>query len=180
MSTNEGQTDVDKSNPSPFGLFRGKNTWGYCPCNAKVEDDKLRLFVAVFANILQPFTQIQQLNGEINPKSKCGCTPFHIAAGLGKVQICEFFLVNVEEKNPANKNGNTPLQFAVIEGQYTVCKVMVKFIKDLSPRDNNGFTPLHYAAQNGHLKICKLLVEKSKDPNPRCNQIYFLYWADFL
>ena len=76
--------------------------------NAKVEDDKLRLFVAVFANILQPFTQIQQLNGEINPKSKCGCTPFHIAAGLGKVQICEFFLVNVEEKNPVNKNGNTP------------------------------------------------------------------------
>ena len=26
--------------------------------NAKVEDDKLRLFVAVFANTLQPFTQM--------------------------------------------------------------------------------------------------------------------------
>ena len=81
MSGNE-----DKSNPSPFGLFSGKKPWLYCPCDVKVEDERLRLFVAVFANILQPFTQIQHFNGEINPKNKCGCTPFHIAAGVGKIQ----------------------------------------------------------------------------------------------
>ena len=135
-----------------------------------VEKHIENLFKAVVVKEWLPFTQIQQTNGEINPKTKCGCTPLHVAAMFGHVQFCEFFLVNSEEKNPANDLGVTPLHIAACKGQVTICKVMVKFIIDKSPRDKRGFTPLHEAATWGHLDICKLLVKKSKNPNPKCNR----------
>ena len=42
------------------------------------------LFLAAAKNDLPPFTRCQQLEGDINPRNKCGCTPLHVAAMCGR------------------------------------------------------------------------------------------------
>ena len=93
MSGNE-----DKSNPSPFGLFSGKKPWLYCPCDVKVEDERLRLFVAVFANILQPFTQIQHLMVKLTPKTNVDALRSTLLQALVKYKFVNFFLSMLKKK----------------------------------------------------------------------------------
>ena len=115
-------------------------------CDEEVENSIDYLFSSVKDNQVLHFEKL--INGEINPKNKCGCTPFHYAAKLGRLQICEFFLIHCNVKNPANLKGITPLHLAVGNEHSSLCRVMLIFLKnERNPRCNFGFTPLFTAAQ---------------------------------
>ena len=98
-------------------------------CDEEVENYIDYLFSSVKDNQVLPFEKL--INGEINPKNKCGCTPFHYAAKLGRLQICEFFLIHCNVKNPANLKGITPLHLAVGNEHSSLCRVMLIFFEIL-------------------------------------------------
>ena len=154
----------DNSFPCPIG------------CAENVENSMRYLFSSVYDDEVLIFQNL--INGEINPKNKCGCTPLHYAAILRRHQIFEFILINCHAKNPANDKGITPLHLAVENDDTTLCRVMLKFLKngnDKNPRCKDGFTPLFRAAQFGQLEICRLLVKDSTEPNPKSDtRILFL------
>ena len=51
-----------------------------------------------------------------NSKNENGDTPFHVAAKLGNLEICQIILDVIKERFPMNKDGNTPFELAALQG----------------------------------------------------------------
>ena len=108
--------------------------------------------------------------------------PFHFAAELGLLEICEMIMENMDEKNPKDHWGYTPLHRAAENGRLEVCKLIVgnlqcdkemckRYQCDKNPKNDNYFTPLHMAGMNGHLQVCKLIIENiCENPKPRSDR----------
>ncbi|KAL5217987.1 hypothetical protein ABZP36_018671 [Zizania latifolia] len=92
-----------------------------------------------------------------------GFGPLHRAAGLGKIDICEYlveelgFDVNAET---SCDSGVTPLSCAVLEGHEIAVKYFLDKGADPNKKDKAGFAPLHEAARKGHDGIARLLLSK--------------------
>ena len=108
--------------------------------------------------------------------------PFHFAAELGLLEICEMIMENMDEKNPKDHWGYTPLHRAAENGRLEVCKLIVgnlqcdkemckRYQYDKNPKNDNYFTPLHMAGMNEHLQVCKLIIENiCENPKPRSDR----------
>ena len=108
--------------------------------------------------------------------------PFHFAAELGLLEICEMIMENMDEKNPKDHWGYTPLHRAAENGRLEVCKLIVgnlqcdkemckRYQCDKNPKNDNYFTPLHMAGMNEHLQVCKLIIENiCENPKPRSDR----------
>ena len=92
--------------------------WKYCFCGMKNENP--HLWLAVVQKNLEPFRKLQNLGKDVNPATKCGCTPYHMAANLGLESMSSFFVKNINEKNPQNNLGLTPLHLAAGKGSFSI------------------------------------------------------------
>ena len=125
------------------------------------------LHVAAHYGDLLLFKYILKKSHVKNPKDKMGDTPYHVAAGHNKLEICKFYIENTKNKKlPKDYRGRTPLHDAADEGHFDVFKLIFHHAQDKNPRKNNGRTPLHNAAVENHLEICKFIVLEVEDKNP--------------
>jgi ankyrin repeat protein len=102
---------------------------------------------------------------DINVKDGDGCTPLHIAAQAGHVNVVERFveqdpcLINLTSEN---SNSFTPLDLAIDKGHVAVVKVLLEFTSesDLSRKNScSGNTTLHIAAKRGCVEVTNMLLE---------------------
>ena len=106
------------------------------------------------------------------------CSPMHIAAERGNLELCEHIIDKIEDKNPKDIHGETPLHWAAERGHYDVCELILEKNSNKNPKDDKGLTPLHLAAEANNLGLCKLLInnlENSSDKNPKA----FGGWTPF-
>ena len=96
--------------------------------------------------------------------------PFYKSAEFGKLEVCRFFIKNIDDKNPTDSDGLTPLHFAAENGHFQVCQMILEVIDDKNPKtsdDIGRYTPLHTAAENNHLSTCSVIIESGSDPNSK-------------
>ena len=109
---------------------------------------------------------------------RVGCSPMHIAAERGNLELCQHIIEKIEDKNPKGLDGETPLHWAAEAGHYDVCELILEKNSNKNPKDDKGLTPLHLAAEANDLGLCKLLInnlENSSDKNPKA----FGGWTPF-
>ncbi len=102
---------------------------------------------------------------KINVQDDEGCTPLHVAAQAGHVNVVERFL----EQDPClinltseNSNSFTPLDLAIDKGHVAVVKVLLEFTSesDLTRKDScSGNTTLHIATKIGCVEVTNMLLE---------------------
>ena len=97
-----------------------------------------------------------------------GNTPFHLAAYLGKHDICEV-MIEKSKGIPMDDFGYTPLHCAAEQGDFDICELFLKWLVDKNPTSNSGSTPFHVAAKQGHFYVCDLIMKLLVDKNPSDN-----------
>ena len=130
-------------------LYMGKrkipNDWRYV-----IEKSPLEI-VRGFSTTLKQFHQFSTKNAYCIVK----CSPLHLAAECGNLELCRYIIDAIEDKNPKDFSGETPLHWAAEKGHYEVCKLILEKIGDKNPKDVYGNTPLQIAAERGNLKLCQ-------------------------
>ena len=142
------------------------NDWRYVANNSPLK------IVRKFSRTLKQFYKFSSKNKYCTVK----CSPLHIAAECGNLELCHYIIDRVEDKNPKDLCGETPLHWAAEKGHYEVCKLILEKISDKNPKDFYGNTPLQIAAEYGNLKLCKPNGEAaSNDDLELCSSI-ILKW----
>ena len=100
------------------------------------------------------------------------CSPLHVAAACGNLQLCQHVIKKNCKMPFKNKVGLTPFHFAALYGHSNVFNFIIQNndITEMNPANDEGFTPLHYAAKSGQLEICTVIIENVKDKNPANNK----------
>ena len=96
--------------------------------------------------------------------------PFYKSAEFGKLEVCRFFVKNIDDKNPTDSDGLTPLHYAAENGHFQVCQMILEVVDDKTPKtsdDIGRYTPLHIAAENNHLSTCSVIIESGSDTNSK-------------
>lgn len=88
----------------------------------------------------------------MDPVSKIGHTPLHLACRFGHLPAVLLLLVNHAELNSRDKDDNTPLHKAASNGKSLLCRELVKRGADIDARNDTAYTPLHWAC----FKVCLL------------------------
>ena len=123
--------------------------------------------IAACSGNVDLFSRFVVMTGDIHPKEpNSEFTPMHLAAGHGKIEVCQFILVNSDVKNPKGKYDVTPLHTAADCGQLDICRLVIGSIQDKNPKDIRGRTPLQRAIERGHLNLCKFIIENVPEKNP--------------
>ena len=87
---------------------------------------------------------------------------------LNKLDVCQHFLENLNDKNPTTKSKEwTPFHFAADFGQLEVCKLMIQNGVNIDSTSKKNETALHMAARNGHLDVCRFLIQSGAEKNLR-------------
>ena len=98
----------------------------------------------------------------IEESENLGCTPLHIAAGMGNVKLVKLFLEN--GTSPAyvqNKEGLSAFHIAAKEGNVLVMKVLITACPDIYELlDNRGQTALHVAVENGKWEAVNFFLKR--------------------
>ena len=105
------------------------------------EHENTEFHRAAVRNSLAPFTYLEFVNGDKNPKNKIGSTPLHIASNFGHLQICELLMINLKDRHPRDSCGLTPLHLAANNGQLSVCEVLIRYVEDKNPDNHTDGTP---------------------------------------
>ncbi len=102
---------------------------------------------------------------KINVQDDEGCTPLHIAAEAGHVNVVERFL----GQNPClidltsqNSDSLTPLDLAIDKGHVAVVRVLLQLTSesDLTRKNScSGNTTLHIATKSGCVEVTNMLLE---------------------
>ena len=111
---------------------------------------------------LDKFHELSSMNAYCIVK----CSPMHVFAKRGNLELCKHIINNIGDKNPKDDFGDTPLHWASEEGHIDVCKLIMGHNENKNPKNDRGETPLHMAAQKGHLEVFKHIVEQVADKNP--------------
>ena len=142
------------------------NDWRYVMNNSPLK------IVRGFSRTLKQFHKFSNKNKYCTVK----CSPLHIAAEFGNLELCRYIIDRIEDKNPKDFCGETPLHWAAEKGHYEVCKLILEKISDKNPKDFYGNTPLQIAAEYGNLKLCQPNGEAaSNDDLELCSSI-ILKW----
>ena len=93
---------------------------------------------------------------------KLGCTPLHIAAGMGNVKLVKLFLEN--GTSPAyvkDKEGLSAFHIAAKEDNVLVINELITACPDIYELlDNRGQNALHVAAESGMWEAVQFFVER--------------------
>jgi len=91
-----------------------------------------------------------------------GCTPLHIAAGMGNMKLVKLFLEN--DTLPAyvkDREGLSAFHIAAKEGNVLVMKELITACPDIYELlDNRGRTALHVAAESGMWEAVIFFLER--------------------
>ena len=105
---------------------------------------------------------IQKYPSMIVQGEKLGCTPLHIAAGMGNVKLVKLFLEN--GTSPAyvkDKEGLSAFHIAAKEDNVLVMKELITACPDIYELlDNRGRNALHVAAESGMWEAVQFFVER--------------------
>ena len=114
----------------------------------------------------------QQLARGVSPNLTLnGCTPLHLAAGDGRLQIMKLLLeAGAEVDRPFLSGGGTALYIAVQMGQFKAAKRLLEAGADPGTTDYGGNTLLHLACTNGRADIVNWLIQLGLDPSAYNNQ----------
>jgi len=102
---------------------------------------------------------------KINVQDDEGCTPLHIAAEAGHVNVVERFLGQdpcLIDLTSQNSNSFTPLDLAIEKGHVAVVRVLLQFTSesDLTRKNScSGNTTLHIATKSGCVEVTNMLLE---------------------
>ncbi|CAK9860712.1 unnamed protein product [Sphagnum jensenii] len=106
---------------------------------------------------------------KINVQDDGGCTPLHIAAQAGHVNVVERFLGQdpcLIGLTTQNSNSFTPLDLAIDKGHVAVVKVLLQFTaeSDLTRKNScSGNTTLHIATKSGCVEVTNMLLEHANE-----------------
>jgi serine/threonine-protein phosphatase 6 regulatory ankyrin repeat subunit B len=106
---------------------------------------------------------------KINVQDDDGCTPLHIAAQAGHVNVVERFLGQdpcLIGLTTQNSNSFTPLDLAIDKGHVAVVKVLLQFTaeSDLTRKNScSGNTTLHIATKSGCVEVTNMLLEHANE-----------------
>ena len=129
--------------------------------------------IAAESGSLSLYKFIAQKTKVLNPARKDGFTAFHFAAQEGHLDLCKYFVDNLDgDKNPPCNPGcgrRTPLHEAAFQGDLEVFKYIANQANNKNPVDEDGKTPLHNAVTHRHIQIVKCIMdlideEKKSDP----------------
>jgi ankyrin repeat protein len=85
--------------PPAAAYFKGAS---FKVVNGKIELEKIDkeentvFHTAACENYLDPFSYLESIKGDKNPKNKEGITPLHIASSKGHLQICELLMISLK------------------------------------------------------------------------------------
>ena len=118
---------------------------------------------------------LDHLSHEKNPKTRIeglenGCTPMHVAASNGHLNVVQMIKNSIDDVNPADAKGNTVLHYGAANGHLEIVQELMEDLEEKNPASLNeeGLTPMHLAAINGHLSIVQEIKKITGIPNP-CN-----------
>jgi ankyrin repeat protein len=97
--------------------------------------------------------------------SDWGCTPLHLAARDGRVDLVQLLIERGADVNARNHRGATPLHYAASSRPVSVFLLENKARADVA--DESGRTPLHWAARLGETPVVVLLMDRGFAPNAR-------------
>jgi ankyrin repeat protein len=109
---------------------------------------------------------------KINVQDDEGCTPLHIAAQAGRMNVVKRFLGQdpcLIDLTSQNSNSFTPLDLAIDKGHVAVVRVLLQFTSesDLTRKNScSGNTTLHIATKSGCVEVTNMLLEHA-------NKLYF-------
>ena len=136
-----------------------RNAWRICNlfilADADIEaicDDKTPLMAAVIHGHISSVQCLLQHNANVNYQQSTGTTCLHIAARLGKLDVCQL-LINFHADMEHIAYDRTPLMTAVIHGHISVVKYLLEHNADVNYKQISGTTCLHHAARLGKLDI---------------------------
>ena len=120
---------------------------------------------------------LDHLSYEKNPESKIegiekGCTPMHIAAKHGHLNVIQLIKTSIDVMNPADADGNTVLHYAAANGHLEIVQEVMEDLEEKNPAAMNKerLTPMHLAAKYGHLSVLqeiKKITDISNPSNPK-------------
>lgn len=101
-----------------------------------------------------------------------GCSPLHMAARDGQVEIAKLLLQFGAESSVTNINRRTPLHTAVQYGQLGMARLLLDH-DHINASDRLGFTALHLAVKQGSIELVTLLLEAGADANIANNKGFY-------
>ena len=91
------------------------------------------------------------------------CSPLHIAAYKGHIDIVQFFVNRLEEVNPPTTDSRgsnwTPLHVASANDKLSVVKYLTEKVSNPSVKDKLGKTPYDLALKAGHTDVSEFLQQ---------------------
>ena len=145
----------------------GKTAYQYCTDEDIEDNHRTPLVIAAVTGNTEIVTKVFKKEiFEIQDS-----VPFQYSAKYGNLEVCRFFINNIDDKNPKDDEGLTPLHIAAENGKFKVCQMILEAgIDNKNPKTSesiSGVTPLHGAAENNHLSVCHLIIENNLDANPK-------------
>ena len=92
------------------------------------------------------------------------CTPLHLAASEGHLDICQILLERGADACVHNDSGDTPLHLAASSN------LLLAHNADAFVHDKRGNTPLHFTSSDGHLEVTRMLLERGADVSSQNNE----------
>eukprot|EP00042_Codosiga_hollandica_P034795 m.249029 g.249029 ORF g.249029 m.249029 type:complete len:242 (+) comp54494_c0_seq3:498-1223(+) len=90
-----------------------------------------------------------------------GSTAMHLAAGNGRTELLEWFLLQEINYHTLDKVGRTALIEAVLNGHLACVQLLLRAGASAAVRDKEGKTALDYARERSNLPIIALLEERA-------------------
>ena len=126
----------------------GRQLW-----EAALEGDSARVSTLLSTQGAQSFINYQVAHAH-------GCTPLHLAAGLGHAAVTKQLLAARCNVDVQDTNGfTTPLHVAAGSGHEAITKQLIAARCNVDLQDVSGNAPLHIAAGSGHESVTMQLLK---------------------
>ena len=100
-------------------------------------------------------------------KANNGCTPLHVVAHDGDVEIFKVLCPRGQDVSPKNEDGDTPLHMVAQTGHLKMFEYIFWNMTEKNPGNNKKTTPLHIAAENDHKSIVSFIIKNIGDKHPK-------------
>ena len=104
-----------------------------------------------------------QNGANINLKNNAGCTPLHMAATSGNVELVEYLISQGASLEEYNEKGWSSFHFATRNGRVGVSKFLIDIGVDINEKTgDDDWSPLQFACFNGFYELAEILIDKGE------------------